>query len=184
MLRANKTSLNIDYAELSGVLAGAKNDEQLFEVIVNAPFKYKVDTSLLSLGVIVLLLVNKANKTIDRIAITDNEVAHRTKRLSAKRFEDIKIPVGYPGNIIAKAIETGKPQGVSDWQYMFVPELTPQEARFNQADGGIGFSAIYPLIGARDGGALIFSYYNSQANISRVHKKFMREYSELVAASL
>jgi hypothetical protein len=174
----------IDYAALRNMLQNAETEEQLLKVIVNAPFVYKVETTLMSLGIIVLLLVNKSTGTIDRIAISDNELAKRTKHRSAKRFEDIKIPLGHPDNIIAKAIADGVPQGTSDWQYMFVPELSPQDARFNQIEGGIGYSAVYPLVGARDGGAMIFSYFQYPERIHTVQEQFMQRYSELVTEFL
>lgn len=174
----------IDYTDLASVLAQPKNDPELFHAIVNAPFKYKVNLTSMSLGIIVLLLVNKTTGTIDRIALSDNELAKKTKRRSAKKFEEIKIPVGYPENIIAQAIETGEPRGTADWQYMFVPELSAQDARFNQIEGGIGYSAVYPLIGARDGGAMIFSYYQYPERIHTPQEEFMKKYSQLAAERL
>lgn len=174
----------IDFEEIKKTLSAAKNDEALFEAVVNAPFKYRVETSLLSLGIIVLLLVNKENGTIDRIALTDNELAARTKHRSVKKFEDIRIPADHDENIIAKAIRTQQPQGTGDWKYLFMPDMSEEAARFNQADGGIGYSAVYPLIGARDGGALIFSYFQYPAKIGKPQEEFMSKYSQLVTESL
>lgn len=170
----------IDYAELKQTLAACKTDKELFEQIVNAPFKYRVETALLFLGITVLLLVNKKGGTIDRIALSKTELAKGTTDVSVKRFEDIKIPLGYPKNIIAKAIKTRKPQGTGDWQYLFAPELSPEEARLNQASGGIGYSAVYPLVGARDGGAMIFSYFQYPQEIRDNQRKFMEKYSKIV----
>ena len=176
----------INYVEIEQLLKDAKDDTALFEAIVNVPFRVnKVEISQLSLGVIVLLLVNAKTKTIDRIALTENEVAERTKRMSVKRFEEIKIPQNHPQNAIAQAINSGTYQVVTDWQYLFVPEMTPEESRFNQADGGIGCSIVYPLVGARgDGGALIFSYFKYASKINGDDHAFMKAYSELVAQSL
>lgn len=174
----------IDFDELEEALHTAKGDSELFDTIVNAPFKYRVQTSLLSLGIIVLLLVNRKTQTIDRIALTDNELAEMAKRRSIKKFEEIKIPLGHSENIIAKTIETEEPQSSNDWKYLFMPELTEEAARFNQADSGISFSAVYPLLGARDGGALIFSYYQYGYTINQDQKDFMSRYAQLAARSL
>lgn len=183
-MKSSVASQGINYDELKRVLAEAQNDAGLFRSIVNAPLSYKIETTLLSLGIIVLLLVNKKDKTIDRIAISENDLAKRTKRRSAKKFEDIRIPVGHPENIIAQAIETGQPQGTGDWQFLFVPELSAEDSRFNQIEGGIGYSAVYPLIGARDGGALIFSYFQYPEKIHQPQEEFMSTYSKIVADSL
>lgn len=177
-------SQGIDYDELQKVLATVKTEGKLRHTIVNAPFAYKIETTLMSLGIIVLLLVDKKAGTINRIAISDNELADRTKHRSAKRFEEIRIPLGHPENIIAQAIATGEPQGTADWQYLFVPELSAQDARFNQIEGGIGYSAVYPLKGARDGGAMIFSYFQYPDKIRTAQEDFMQKYSAIVAARL
>jgi hypothetical protein len=177
-------SKDIDYTKLKKLLKDATEDAQLFHAIVNAPFQQKAEMALMSLGIIVLLFVNKESGTIDRVAISDNELAKRTRRMSAKRFEDIRIPLTHQENIIARAIATGEPQGTSDWQYLFTPELSPQDARFNQVEGGIGFSVVYPLKNARDGGALIFSYYQYPERVGSDQELFMKAYSELVARRL
>lgn len=177
-----KQGINFDQLEMA--LDKAKPDSELFHAIVNEPFMFKVETTLMSLGIIVLLLVNKKTKTIDRIALSNTKLADLTKRRSAKRFEEIKIPLGHPENIIAQAIETGTPQGTADWQYLFVPELSAQDARFNQIEGGIGYSAVYPLIGVRDGGAMIFSYFQYPEKIHTKQEQFMERYAQLVAKKL
>jgi hypothetical protein len=164
-------------------LKSYKDDGELFRKIVNCPLNFKLEVADLSLGIIVLLLVSRDKKTIDRIALSDNELAEGTKKMSAKKFEDIKIPVGFDDNIIAKAISRGKPYSTTDWQYLFIPNLTPQEARFNQAGGSIGFSAVFPFK-ARQGGALIFSYYQYQENIGAAQYTFMEKYTKLVSDAL
>jgi hypothetical protein len=173
----------IDYVALEDALATAQDGKALFNMIVNAPFQYKVEMALLFLGIIVLLLVDNEHKTINRVALTNNDLARGAKKMSVKRFEDIKIPLNYPDNSIAEAIRSGKPQETSDWKSLFIPELTPQEARFNQAGAGVGFSAIYPL-NARDGGALIFSYYQYPEDIGGIQHEFMRKYTKLVTQCL
>lgn len=173
-----------DYSKIKNILEAADSDKKLFHAITNAPFHDKLQTGLIFLGIVVLLLVNKKTGMIDRIAVTDNELAAGTKKMSAKKFEDIKIPVDNNQNIIAKAIKTGIPQDTHDWKYLFTPALSPQDARFNQAGGGIGYSAVYPLNDVRDGGALIFSYFQYPAGIGPAQKKFMQTYSRLATEAL
>lgn len=170
--------------EMHASLAQAKSDRSLFSAIVNSPFKSKSKGFPLGLGVVVLLLVNKKEGTIDRIALADTEHAHGAVEYSVKPFHEIRIPTSHKKNIIAKAIKSGEHQETTDWQYLFTPVLTPEEARFNQAGAGIATSVVYPLPDARDGGALIFSYFLPQSDITKQHHAFMRRYAELCAKQL
>src|SRR5581483_5454775 len=123
----------VDYEYLRTDIAPAATDKQLFQAIVNAPFKHKVQSAFLFLGIIVLLQVNKKTGMIDRVALSDTELAHQTTTVSVVPFEDIKIPINAPGNIIAKAIKTGKSQDTTDWSFLFEPALSSEQARINQA---------------------------------------------------
>jgi hypothetical protein len=175
-------SRGIDFAKLEAFLDAA-DDEHLFNQIVNAPFFDKLMAAFLGLGIVVLLLNNPKNKTIDRIALSNTEQAEGAKKRSAKPFAEIKIPASHPENIIARTITTGQPQQTDDWQYLFVPELTLEEARLNQASAGIGCSFVYPLM-ARDGGAIIFSYFIKPEDIGKDQKNFMATYAKLVSDKL
>lgn len=172
------------FTELKSLLSTPQNDKDLFETIVNAPFKNKLHTTTIDLGIIVLLLVNKKTKTIDRIALSKTEHAEWAIKMSPVPFHEIKIPVNNKQNTIAKAIKTGVPQKTTDWKYLFVPALAPEAARFNQAGAGIACSFVYPLIGVRDGGAMIFSYYQPLDHITKKHTSFMDKYALLVADAL
>ncbi len=172
------------FATLQDLLNSTDKNPELFDTIVNAPFRDKKSSTTLSLGVVVLLLVNKKDNTIDRIALSDTESAKGAVRMSVKPFKQIRIPIDTPDNIIAQVIKSGHPKLTDDWQYLFIPELTPDEAHFNQAGAGIGCSAVYPLIGAEDGGAMIFSYYQPPNKMGPAHEKFMEFYSKAVAAKL
>jgi hypothetical protein len=168
------------YSEFQTLFNSAKSDAELFEVIVDAPFHDKSVTTMLGLGIIVLLLVNKKSSTIDRIALAKTDMARGTLHMSSKPFNEIKIPLSNKENYIAIAVRSGQYMITSDWQYLFTPELSPEDARFNQAAGGIGCSVIYPLNGARDGAALIFSFYEPMDKITNEHHKFMKKYVSLV----
>lgn len=79
------------------ILAGAekefescKNDSELFKKIVNYPFTFKLELTNLSLGIIELVLVNKKDNTVNRIAITNNDLTQWAKRISATYPGDLK----------------------------------------------------------------------------------------------
>lgn len=174
----------IDFRALDENLSAAKNDAELFEAIVNSPFhSAKLQVTFLSLGIMVLLLLNESTGMIERIALSDTELAKRTTDVSYLPFKKIKIPLKEPDNIIAKALRTGKPQTATDWKFLFKPALTAEQARINQASAGIAFSAAYPLR-ARDGGVLIFSYFQYPDMIGDLQRGFMTEYSNLVEKRL
>lgn len=178
------TGNNLYLEELNKSLDSSQNGSKLFKTIVNAPFKDRRHSALLGLGIVVLLLVDKKSRTIDRIALSDTELAQGAVDVSVKHFKDIKIPLNYKGNFIAEAIRSGRYQQTSDWQYLFSPALKPEEARINQAGAGIGCSFVYPLKSARDGGAMIFSFFIPLDKIEAVHRDFMYRYSKLVTKIL
>lgn len=167
------------FDRIEDFLRAAEGDAQLFEAIVNAPFHDKIQATQLDLGIAVLLLVNKATGMIDRIALSDTEQAAGAVKMSEKPFKAIKIPVGHEHNAIAKAIDRGEPQHVTDWAYLFAPGLSPRAAHFNQAGAGIEYSCVFPLK-ARDGGAMIFSYYQEPPKIKDSHRTFMKKYVLIV----
>lgn len=159
----------------------------MYEAIVNAPFDIKegkLEAAYLFLGIMVLLIVDKEAGTIDRVALSKTELAKNTTTVSVKEFKDIKIPVDYDDNIIATAIKTGQHQETTDWKDLFAPELSAEEARVNQASGGIAYSAVYPLIGVGDGAAMIFSYYQYQNEIGDAQRLFMDKYTQIVADAI
>lgn len=175
----------MDKQKLKKILfaTSAKDDQELFHQVVNTPFTLKVDAAFLFLGIVVLLIVNEKTGLIDRVALSNTELAENTTRVSYVPFEQIKIPLDEPDNIIAKAVRSGKPQDTTDWKFLFTPALTPEQARINQASAGIAYSAVYPFQ-ARGGGALIFSYYQYASEIGEPQRRFMKEYIKLVDKKL
>ena len=171
---------------LKEIFNGLKfNDkEELYNKIVNAPFEYRIETAHLFLGIIVLLIEDKNEKVINRVALSDTELARYTTTVSKIPFNDIKVPLDDKSNIIAKVVRTGKPDKTTDWKYLFTPALTAEQARINQAGGGIAYSFVYPLSSKDPRGALIFSYYQYPENISNEHNEFMGSYSEIVSSVL
>ncbi|MBC7707765.1 hypothetical protein H7Y63_00900 [Polaromonas sp.] len=174
----------IDFDAIRVKLQSKTTADAQNKLIVNAPFEYKVATALLFLGIVVLLKVDDDGVNISRIALSDTELANNTAEVSYVPFNEIKIPLEHPENIISIAIRTGKPQDTTDWKYLFEPALTPEQARLNQASGGIAYSAVYPLVGVDKGAAIIFSYYQYMQNIGSSQRAFMQQYSQIVTDAL
>lgn len=155
------------------------NKKQLFQSIVDTPFADALGATSIDLGIIVILLVDKSHNTINRIALSKTHMAKKAVEMSAKPFKKILIPLGYPSNIIAVAIESNKIQETSDWQNLFIPALTPRQANLNQSGAGIECSIVSPLK-FQDGGAMIFSFYQPLKNLEPdSHYKFVKQYSQL-----
>jgi hypothetical protein len=174
------SAITISSEQLEAGFDGVRNDAELFRAIVNTPFlQIKMETALMFLGIVVFLQVNKTTGNIDRIALSNTELAKNTTNVSSVPFHDIKIPADHPENIISRALQTGQPQDTTDWKFLFEPAMTPEQARINQASGGIAYSAVYPLK-ARNGGALIFSYFQYLSEIGESQHEFMRTYAAIV----
>jgi hypothetical protein len=163
--------------------AAADNDRALLDAIVNAPFHDQLRAVEMGLGIIVLLLNNPETNTIDRVALSTTDSAQGAVRMSAKPFHDIRIPADHPHNIIVRTIQENEPQLTADWKYLFVPELSPREARMNQAGAGIEASVVYPLV-YQPGGALIFSYFEPPHKIGPEQHEFMQHYQGIVSEHL
>lgn len=171
-------------SELKRLLETAKTDTQLYEAIVNAPFHDKRTTTMLGLGFLSFVLVNKRTRTIDRISITKNELSQGAIDITIKPFHDLKVPVSYKGNCVSEAIRSGRYQQTNDWNYLLTPVLKPEEARLNQAGAGIASSYVYPLTGSREAGAIIFQYFITLDKIENTHREFMFRYTKLVSRAL
>jgi hypothetical protein len=176
MTKANGSMMDLD--RLHGALAAAET-KNVYATIVNAPFEQRVAAAFLFLGIMVYLRVNPRTNTIDRIALSNTELAKRTTDVSVVPFEEIKIPLGQADNIIAQAIERQHPKDTTDWKFLFDPALTAEQARINQANAGIAYSAVYPLA-TGDGGALIFSYFQYDQGLGQAQRDFMAAYAAMV----
>lgn len=180
----SKSTPNSSYfKKIQEILAAVSSRKELYKAIVDAPFHDPRQAAHLDLGIVVLLLVNEKEHTIDRIALSDTEPAEGAVKMSEKPFNDIKIPLGHDTNIIAQAISTGEPQSTHDWKLLFVPALSEEAARYNQAGAGIECSYVYPLK-TGSGGALIFSLFQPGSQIGDGHREFMEPYAELVSSLL
>lgn len=177
----------MDFISITHSLDDTQDTSTLHSAVVNVPFSDKLRATELGLGIVVLLLVNDNNDTLDRIALSDTEMATGAIEISTKPFHEIRIPLDSEENLLVKAVRTHQYQITEDWADMFIPELSPEEARFNQAGAAIACSVMYPLVSFEDSrsfGAMIFSYFEPMASITEKHHSFMKAYADTVAAKL
>lgn len=177
----------MNFLSITHSLDAPDTTDTLFHAIVNTPFTDKLHATELGLGIVVLLLVNEKNGTLDRIALSETEMAKGAVEISAKPFHEIRIPLDHTQNMLIRVVKNHEPEFTEDWSGMFSPELTPEEARFNQAGAGIACSAAYPLL-SFDGktalGCMIFSYFEPLKELGDRHYAFMKVYADTVAAKL
>jgi hypothetical protein len=183
----NEVMMNFNLGALSRRLSETPA-EHLAAAIVDEPFVYHLDMVAMGIGIVVFLIADPKTGVIYRVSLSRTHLAEGTLRMSDKKFEDIEIPLGDKVNIIARAIADQKPQMTEDWKYLFVPELTPEQARMNQAGGGIAGSFVYPVRfknGQEEGNAaLIFSYYKFLDKVGVSERQFMEGYSKVVGEAL
>jgi hypothetical protein len=164
-------------------LSESKDTADLFEKIVNVAFTDKLLSTQLGLGIVVLLMVNKKDNTIDRVALSKTFQAQGAVNASVKEFREIKIPINEERNLITRVIKNQRSEMTADWKDLFFPDLTPQEARFNQAGAGIACSVVHPL-SSKKPGAIIFSYFIEPNDIDSTHESFMQRYCLIVSEAL
>ncbi len=181
MISAAPELPTIDYAKLEQSLKTAKDDHELFQRIVDAPFKQKSESGWLFLGLISLFLVDHTTKIVKLVAVSDTE--HYNMSISGYNFSvsDYKLSLEKDQrNDIVKAINSNMPQATTDWESLSRLKADAEQARLNQANSGIAFSVTYPL-NITNGGALLFCFFQYPENIGDDQRSFMKKYSQLVA---
>jgi hypothetical protein len=183
MAATESASLRNFFDKYKSALSDATTLTDVYQAMVDTPFEDKNLVVPLGLGHMVLVVVNEANQTVDRIALSDTESARGAVDFSVKAFRDIKIPLSAKDNILVQAIGTGKWRQTDDWKYTFTPILSPVEARFNQAGAGAACTVVYPLKHG-DGAALSFSYFKPMWEIGEEQHVFMRKCRDIAEEAL
>jgi hypothetical protein len=168
-------------ATLRTLIKDVKNKDELYKAVVNSPFTDRRKSTLLGLGLVCLMVVNKTSKTIDCLAHSDVDYAKSAVRLSEIPFDSMKIPYNYHGNFIAEAIRSDRYQQTSDWQYILSPLFSPSEARLKQSENKVGCTFVYPLVNANRGAALVFNFYLMLDQLESQQRSFMHSYATMVA---
>jgi hypothetical protein len=178
------TQPNVDLQQLRQTLGVATNKDAFSQAVVNAPFEQKLETAYLFLGFISFYLVDPGSKLVRLSAVSDTE-AYRLA-VNGYKFEPDKFSLSLTAdknNDIVKAVRSNKPVDNIDWTGLSRREADPEQARLNQANSGIAYSAIYPLA-VPGGGALLFCYYQYQENIGEAQHSFMADYARMVSELL
>lgn len=169
--------------EYDQVMSGIRNAEEFYRAIVDLPFQNKLFTTSLDLGIIVFLRVNTSDGMIDRVALSNTELALEAVRASVKPFHEIRIPLKENKNIVAQSIRKNISIATDDWNYLFTPSLSAEQARMNQTSASIECSIVEPLT-TNPAGALIFSFFQPERLLGKSHHAFLTEYARIVSRHL
>jgi hypothetical protein len=172
--------LNHRLEQLEQQLQKEQTSPNLLQRIVDMPFADKLLCAYLDLGIVVLLSINHTQRTIDRVALSNTDLAAGAVTVSEKPFHEIRIPLGNQDNAIARAVRTKQTQLVTDWYELFTPELSAESARRNQLAASIESSIVVP----HKEGAVIFSLFQPAANIDKQHFHFVEGYTRIVSKLL
>lgn len=175
--------LSIDYESLTKLLSSAPKDD-IYKVIVNAPFTNKSDMALLFMGFICLYVVDEGKSQIQLMAASGtDEYRLAVERYNFKpsqfhlRFDEDK------NNTIVQAIVRGRLQDTTDWVTVSRKNKSPEIVRINQANSGIAYTAIYPFSSSVRG-ALMYNFYQYHDKIDEKQRTFMKKYTHLVSSYL
>jgi hypothetical protein len=172
-----------DYAQLAAQLTAAK-PKDVYQTIVSAPFDDKLTMAYLFLGFICVYMVDEEMDEIQLMAASGTE----EYRLAVENynFNLTKFRLCFDvdkDNTIVRAIATNKPQGTDDWLTLSRKNKSAEAVRFNQANSGIAYTAIYPFTAKRRG-ALMYNFYQYAEDITDEQRDFMETYTKLVSEQL
>lgn len=155
-------------------------DSELFQRVVDAPFKDRLQAVNLDLGIIALAVKNSKNKTIDRVAISSTRSATEVVSMSYKPFHTVKIPMSASSNLLVKAIKTKERQMTSDWHQLLIPVLDKSDASLDQATSAVGCSIVVPFKANKIQGVLIYDFHQMPEAITDLHILFVETYTRAV----
>jgi len=174
----------MNFRELRRVLEESRSNKDVYQAIVDKPFSQTVAAAELFLGFMCVFIGNPKKKQVKLMSSSDNDFYHQS--IQGYNFDSKNYHLSYlsdSDNDIVKAILTGKPQFSDDWKSYTRRTSDPEQARLNQANGGIAVNAVYPL-DIENGGALLFCFFNYQDSLGSAQKQFMKKYSHLVGEVL
>ena len=140
--------------------------------------------AFLFLGFICLYVVDEAKNEVQLVAASGTEeYARAVERYNFNLTKFHLSLADNPDNTIVKAIVRSKPQDTTDWVTLSRKGSSPETVRFNQANSGIAYTAIYPFSSPRRG-AMMYNFYQYPDKIDDAQREFMQKYTALVAASI
>lgn len=164
---------------LASILSKSTKDT-CYQSVVDAPFEDKLQSAMLGLGIVALIILNKKDKTLDRVAISQTDRAKDVLKSTVKPFYAIKIPASTQSNLIATAVRTGKTQITTSWSDLLTPALTPKDAALDQTISAIGCSIVEPFKCKTLSGALLFDFFLGSESLTKEHNDFIEQYTKLV----
>lgn len=180
MTRGATKSPEIDYRLLKTLLDAA-TPQNIYQVVVGAPFKNGIDMAYLFLGFMCLYVVDEKANVIRLVAASGTEEYRLSVEHMDFKLEDYVLDFEKnKKNTIVQAIVSGKPQHTSDWATLNSGKTPVESVRINQANSGIACTVVHPLTEPAKG-ALMYNYYQYADGIGDKQKSFMKQYTKLAS---
>lgn len=135
--------------------------------------------------IIVLVLLDKTNGVLKRIAISQTEEGKKAVANSPVPFKNIDIPISAKDNLLVKVLETKQPSSTTNWTDILTPAFTNDEAINIQQSIGIKTSLVYPVVSKNEViGVMIFSLVKTQDLVSDEEKDLITGFTDIVGLAL
>ncbi|MFC1727017.1 ATP-binding protein [Patescibacteria group bacterium] len=158
--------------------------EDLAEKVVNVILT-ELDYLKLGYSIIVLTLVNKKGKSIERVSISKTKAAQKALESTPIPFEKIKVPLTASQNLLVKAIKNQKIYFTHDLSDVLYPEASREIWREIQKACEIKTSMIIPIISKKISlGAMIFSISKNITDISKYEKEVLTGFTNAVGLAI
>jgi GAF domain-containing protein len=131
--------------DLEKLILSTLEYDELIRKIVDGML-YELGYLKLGYKIVVLSLVNTANSTLDRVAISQTEEAKRALQLTPVPFKKIIIPLNHSENLLTKVAQTRKYDTSSKMFDVLTPVMTVDESNSLQQNLGITSIIAFPLI--------------------------------------
>jgi signal transduction histidine kinase len=146
---------------------------------------YELGYLKLGYKIVVLSLVNTANSTLDRVAISQTEEAKRALQLTPVPFKKIIIPLNHSENLLTKVAQTRKYDTSSKMFDVLTPVMTVDESNSLQQNLGITSIIAFPLISQdKVVGVLSFSLGKQTHEVSTEEKQLLTRFADVAALAV
>jgi len=158
--------------------------KELTKEVVNVVLK-ELDYLKLGYQIIVLTLLNKKKKTVERVSISKTKAAATALEETPIPFKEIVIPLKEKENLLVKAVKNKKIYFTHDLSDVLYPEANRRVWRKIQKACNIKTSMIYPIVvRGKSIGAMIFSLSKGANKISKYEKEILAGFTNAVGIAV
>ncbi|MEM5810983.1 MAG: histidine kinase dimerization/phospho-acceptor domain-containing protein, partial [Candidatus Aenigmatarchaeota archaeon] len=166
------------------IILKTTNMKVLTDKVVNVMLE---ELNYLDLGyrIIVLSLVNREKKVLERTSISKTEFARLALSNSPVRFRDLVFSLNQTNNLSIKALKDRKPYITNNLHDMLFPAVDKKVVHFVQRKLGILSSIVFPIY-SKDLplGTLIFSLSKPESKMLEFEKQILVGFTNVVGIAI